>query len=79
MYGLNYSNACPVRNIPVYITISLGKFGREFSVPSFSDIYIRYPLSPIYDPLYYLILSNLIFDVPILLSLLLRASVLPSI
>ena len=78
MYGLNHSNAYPIRNIPVYITVSPGRFSFSALVLSLSDIYIRYPLSPIYDLLYLLIISNLSFTVPILISFLLRASILPS-
>ena len=41
---------------------------------SFNDIYIRYPLSLTRVPLNYLIAGNLIALVPILFSLLLKAS-----
>ena len=78
MYGLNYSNAYPVRNIPAYITKSPGRFNFSTLVLSFSNIYIRYPLSPMRDLLYYLIISSLSFAVPISISFLLRASILPS-
>ena len=61
------------------MTVSSGKFSRNALVLSLSNIYIKYPLSPIRDLLYYLIINNLIFNVPISLSLLLRASILPSI
>ena len=69
----------PIRNIPAYITKSPGRFNFGTLVLSLSDIYIRYPLSPVCDLSYYLIISNLSFTAPILVSLLLRASILPFI
>ena len=78
MYGLNYSSALPNRNIPAYATESPGRFNFSALVLSLSDFCVRYPLSPIYDPLYYLIISNLSFAAPILVSLLLRAFILSS-
>ena len=78
MYNLNYSNAYPIRNIPIYITESPSRFNFSTLVLSLSDIYIRYPLSPVRDPLYYLIISNLNFTIPIYISFLLRASILSS-
>ena len=61
------------------MTVSPAEFNRKLLVLSFSDIYIRYPLSPIRDPLYYLIISSLILNIPILLSFLLKALLLPFI
>ena len=61
------------------MTILPTKANFDALVLIFSNIYIRYPLSLICGPLYRLIISNLIFNIPILLSLLLRASILPSI
>ena len=58
MYGLNYSNAHLIRNIPVYVTKSPGRFNFSTLVLSLSNIYMRYPLSPMRDLLYYLIISN---------------------
>ena len=73
-YGLNYFNALPVKNIPVYITVStsVAIFGPLYL--SFSDIYIRYPLSLMRVLLNYLTASNLTALVFILFSLLLKAS-----
>ena len=79
MYGLNYSSARPNKNIYTYATVSLAKLSFKLSVLSLSDICVRYPLSPVYDLLYYLIISSLIFNVPILFSFLLKALLLPSI
>ena len=61
------------------MTISPAKANFNTLVLIFSNIYIRYPLSPIHEPLYRSTVGNLIFNIPISLSLLLRASVLPSI
>src|SRR6266700_6398427 len=44
-YNLNHSNAFPVKNIPVYATISAGIAILGLLYLSFNDIYIRYPLS----------------------------------
>ena len=79
MYGLNHFSAFPVRNIPAYVTASPAMFNFKLLVLSLSNIYIRYPLSPVCDLLYRLIISNLIFNVPILFSFLLKALLLPSI
>ena len=79
IYGSNYSNACPDRNISVYVTVSPAKFSRGFLILSLSDIYIRYPLSPVRDLLYRLIISNLILNISILFSFLLKTLLLPSI
>ena len=79
IYNLNYFNAYPIKNIPIYIIVSPTKFSYKLLVLSLNNIYIKYPLSPIHDLLYYLIISNLFFNIPILLSLLLKASILPSI
>ena len=75
MFSLNHSNAHPVRNIPAYITKSPSRFNFSTLVLSLSNIYIRYPLSPMRDLLYRLIISNLSFVTPILVSLLLKASI----
>ena len=61
------------------MTVSPAETNFTILVLTFSIIYIRYPLSPIYELLYYLTTSILIFNIPILFSLLLRASILPSI
>ena len=79
MYSLNHSNVYLVRNIPVYITVSPGRFSFSALVLSLSNIYIKYPLSPIRDLLYLLIISNLSFTIPILISFLLRVFILSSI
>ena len=73
-YSLNYFNALPVKNIPVYITVSTGVAILGPLYLSFNDIYVRYPLSLILILLNYLTASNLTILVPILLSLLLKAS-----
>src|SRR5437016_1781620 len=78
IYGSNHFNACPIKNIPAYTIESLSRFNFGALVLSLSDIYIRYPLSPMRDLLYLLIISNLSFAAPILISFLLRASILPS-
>src|SRR6266699_3506060 len=73
-YGLNHSNALPVKNIPIYITISAGITILGPLYLSFNDIYIRYPLSLILILLNHLTASSLTILVPILFSLLLKAS-----
>ena len=61
------------------MTISPAKANFNALVLIFSNIYIRYPLSPVCKLLYCLTIGNLIFNIPMSISLLLRASVLPSI
>ena len=73
-YGLNYFNTLPVKNIPAYITISASITILDPSYLSFNNIYIKYPLSLIYVLLNYLTAGNLTALVPILFSLLLKAS-----
>ena len=73
-YNLNHSNTLPVKNIPVYITASASITILGPLYLSFNDIYIRYPLSLIYVLLNCLTASNLTVLVPILFSLLLKAS-----
>ena len=73
-YGLNHSNALPVKNIPVYTTASAGIAILGPLYLSFNDIYIRYPLSLILVLLNHLTVGNLTVLVPILFSLLLKAS-----
>src|SRR6266568_2726285 len=73
-YSLNHFNALPVKNIPAYTTVSAGVIILGPLYLSFNDICVRYPLSLI------LVLSNrltagsLTVLVPILFSLLLKAS-----
>ena len=73
-YSLNHSNALPVKNIPVYATASasIAIFGPLYL--SFNNICVRYPLSLILVLLNCLTASNLTVLVPILFSLLLKAS-----
>src|SRR6266576_2031953 len=73
-YNLNHFNALPVKNIPIYITVSASIAILGPLYLSFSDIYIRYPLSFTYIPLNHLTANSLTFLVPILFSLLLKAS-----
>src|SRR6266699_2644649 len=73
-YSLNHSDAFPVKNIPVYITISTGIAILGPLYLSFNNIYIRYPLSLTRVLLNHLTTSNLTVLVPILFSLLLKAS-----
>ena len=73
-YNLNHSNALPIKNIPVYTTASAGVTILGPSYLSFNDIYIRYPLSLTCVPLNYLTASSLTILIPILFSLLLKAS-----
>ena len=73
-YSLNYFNTLPVKNIPIYMTISTGVAILGPLYLSFNDIYIRYPLSLILVPLNCLTAGNLTALVPILFSLLLKAS-----
>ena len=73
-YNLNHSNALPVKNIPVYITASAGVAILGPLYLSFNNICIRYPLSLILVPLNCLTASSLTALVPILFSLLLKAS-----
>ena len=58
-YGLNHFNALPVKNIPIYITISTSIAILGPLYLSFNDIYIRYPLNLILILLNYLTTSNL--------------------
>ena len=73
-YSLNYFNTLPIKNIPAYITVSASVTILGPSYLSFYDIYIRYPLSLILILLNYLTASSLTILVPILFSLLLKAS-----
>ncbi len=73
-YSLNHSNTLPVRNIPAYITASGGVAILNLLYLSFSDIYVKYPLSFILDLLNYLTASSLTFAVPISFNLLLKVS-----
>ena len=73
-YGLNYFNALPVKNIPVYITVSTGVAILGPLYLNFNDICIRYPLSLTCVLLNHLTASNLTILVSILFSLLLKAS-----
>ena len=73
-YNLNHFSALPIKNIPVYITMSTSITILGPLYLSFNDIYIRYPLSLICVPLNRLITGNLTTLVPILFSLLLKAS-----
>src|SRR6266576_3288053 len=72
-YSLNHFNALPVKNIFAYITASAGVIILGPLYLSFSNIYVRYPLSFTCMPLNYLTISSLTFLVPILFSLLLKA------
>ena len=73
-YNLNHFNALPVKNIPAYTTIFAGVAILGPLYLSFNDIYMRYTLSLIYIPLNYSTAGNLTPIVPILFSLLLKAS-----
>ena len=73
-YSLNHSNALPIKNIPAYTTASASIAILGPLYLSFSDIYIRYPLSLIYILSNHLTASSLTFLVPIFFSLLLKAS-----
>ena len=73
-YSLNYFNALPVKNIPVYVTVSASVAILGPLYLSFNDIYIRYSLSLTFVLLNYLTAGNLTALVPILFSLLLKAS-----
>src|SRR6266567_5333216 len=73
-YSLNHFNALPVKNIPVYATISTSVAILGPSYLSFNNIYIRYPLSLIRVLLNCLTAGNLTALVPMLFSLLLRAN-----
>src|SRR6266576_3666380 len=73
-YSLNHSNALPVKNIPAYATVSASVAILGPLYLSFNDICVRYPLSLICVPLNRLTASNLTALVPILFSLLLKAS-----
>ena len=73
-YGLNHSNALPIKNIPIYTTTSAGVAILGPLYLSFNNIYIRYPLSLTYILLNYLTASTLTFLIFILFSLLLKAS-----
>ena len=73
-YSLNYFKALPIKNIPAYITVSAGIAILGPLYLSFNDICIRYPLSLTCVLLNYLTASNLTVLVPILFSLLLKAS-----
>ncbi len=73
-YSLNHFNALSVKNIPIYITVSANVVILGPLYLSFSNICVRYPLSLIRVLLNYLTTSNLTVLVPILFSLLLKAS-----
>ena len=73
-YNLNHFNALPVKNIPIYITASTSVAILGPLYLSFSNIYIRYPLSLMRVLLNHLTASSLTFLVPIFFSLLLKAS-----
>ncbi len=73
-YGLNHFNALPVKNIPAYATASASVAILGPLYLSFNNIYIRYPLSLILIPSNHLTAGNLTVLVPILFSLLLKAS-----
>ena len=73
-YNLNYFNTLPIKNIPIYVTVSTGIAILGPLYLSFNDIYVRYPLSFICVLLNCLTASNLTFLVLILFSLLLKAS-----
>ena len=73
-YNLNHFNALPVKNIPVYIIASASVAILGPLYLSFKDICIRYPLSLTHVPLNRLIAGNLTALIPILFSLLLKAS-----
>ena len=73
-YSLNYFNALPVKNIPIYMTVSASVTILGPLYLSFNNIYIKYPLSFIRVPSNYLTASNLTALIPILFSLLLKAS-----
>ncbi len=73
-YSLNHSKALPVKNIPTYITTSTSITILGPLYLSFSNIYIKYPLSLTRVLLNYLTASNLTILIPILFSLLLKAS-----
>jgi hypothetical protein len=53
----------------MYATISPTKGSYDPLFLSLSNIYVRYPLSAIRDPLYRLTASSLIFNAPISFSL----------
>ena len=73
-YSLNHFNALPIKNIPVYITMSTSVTILSPLYLSFNGIYVKYPLSLIFILLNHLITNNLIFFVLMLFSLLLKAS-----
>ena len=73
-YNLNYFNALPVKNIPIYMTASTSVTILGPLYLNFNDIYVRYPLSLTLVPLNYSTASNLTALVPILFSLFLKAS-----
>ena len=73
-YGLNHSNAFPVKNIPVYVIASASVAILGPLYLSFNDIYIRYPLSLTCIPSNHLTASNLIFLPLMPFSLLSRAA-----
>ena len=73
-YSLNYFNAFPVKNIPAYTTASASITILGPSYLSFNNICVRYPLSLIRVPSNHLTAGNLTVLVPILFSLLLKAS-----
>ena len=73
-YNLNHSNALPVKNIPIYITVSASVAILSPLYLSFNDICVKYPLSLILILLNYLTASSLTVLVFILFSLLLKAS-----
>jgi len=73
-YSLNHSNTLPIKNIPEYAIISAGIAILGPLYLSFNNIYIRYPLSLICVLSNCLTASNLTTVIPILFSLLLKAS-----
>ncbi len=72
-YGLNHSNALPVKNIPAYATASASVAILGPLYLSFNDICVKYPLSLVFVPSNHLTTSSLTVLVPILFSLFLKA------
>ena len=73
-YSLNHFNALPVKNIPIYITVSASVAILGPLYLSFNDIYIKYLLSFTCVLLNHLTTGSLTFNDPISFSLLLKAS-----
>ena len=73
-YSLNHFNALPVKNIPAYITVSASIAILGPLYLSFNNICVRYPLSLIRVPSNHLTAGSLTVLIPILFSLLLKAS-----